>query len=1066
MGLSRLKALRCWLGDISSTMVKHRKDRATRYHFTDSDSDDGNGDGDGSGAPSHPSSLPPSVTTTIHRHVDYSFSSVRPSVRTSYVSKQESASKRAQTESDNPPAVDPPASSLLSVFVDGVDLDYEYYESGVSLDGEGNRQRRAGDRPLLRWIPGIDTYLAEMLRLKGRGDQIDGKCHTCQSSMAAFRCADCFTTALFCAKCLVTAHQRQPLHRVIEWKDGFFHKTSLKSLGLRVQLGHEPGNACVNPKRVFADDFVILDVHGIHEVAVDFCSCENILPHSTQLLRARWYPATTIDPKTAATFDLLENFHLLSTQSMVSGYGFYISLALTTDNTGTASVRDCYPAFMDMVRQWRHLKMLKRSGRGHAKDAATATAPGECAVECPACPHPSKNLPADWLEAPKGQRRWLYRLFLSIDANFRLKRKKVSNDASDPSLNHRCAYFVDEAAYQNHLGSYGHLPTEKHSQCNNHHAVKLANSKDSSHLATTGVGTRPGSVDDLQKGERYVNIDFLLHSSLSMTTVPLITISYDIACQYSINLQRRFSLYGYPTVADRLIRWAVPMFHIAAYQDVCRAGYSLHYLPECGRGRALANLAASSTKEMGPGSRHDVLDDIFADQNWQKVTKLPEALLARIKAAVPEREVHVAAFEEYNVALPSALTASWEHAVSAWEENPLQPNPFLAVKSHITQATARLQLSEEDSEALRTGTAVVLHEHFSSSTMISAGIDLEDQQRRLSQDLRQMHEHATDLARVQMLDRQNTLHRKIQAWSEVQRLFMPAVQAVRARLMNDSTSHLPHQILLLLPSRASLHVPCTSELLHQEWILREAQAHNALEDIRSQLEVHYHMYYSKDRFVCGQRPNTRMNTSIQLLQVKLASDAERYCAAYDTLCHLSPQLKKNMADWGKSLHLLQDSDLRHLAEDEEGNSSESRCTTTWIWRSAPVSLDAVRSGGPAVADSLQESLRIEWCKARARARQWTEECTLLQEEMRRVIAYHDWAEKTWIERAAKVPASPSYTEGSVAYARRQAAARSGMKSFCEHAWHYVKLWVCLGTDSALVDKDTSLPPVTTTDSID
>jgi hypothetical protein len=40
--------------------------------------------------------------------------------------------------------------------------------------------------------------------------------------------------------------------------------------------------------------------------------------------------------------------------------------------------------------------MLKRSGRGHDPEGAGATSLGELAIECPACPHPDRNLPPDW----------------------------------------------------------------------------------------------------------------------------------------------------------------------------------------------------------------------------------------------------------------------------------------------------------------------------------------------------------------------------------------------------------------------------------------------------------------------------------------------------------------------------------------------------------------------------------------------------------------------------------------------------------------------------------------------
>ena len=45
--------------------------------------------------------------------------------------------------------------------------------------------------------------------------------------------------------------------------------------------------------------------------------------------------------------------------------------------------------------------MLKRSGRGHDPAGIQATQEGECAVVCPACPQPGRNLPPNWRKAPK-----------------------------------------------------------------------------------------------------------------------------------------------------------------------------------------------------------------------------------------------------------------------------------------------------------------------------------------------------------------------------------------------------------------------------------------------------------------------------------------------------------------------------------------------------------------------------------------------------------------------------------------------------------------------------------------
>lgn len=51
---------------------------------------------------------------------------------------------------------------------------------------------------------------------------------------------------------------------------------------------------------------------------------------------------------------------------------------------------------MLMVREWRHLKMLKRAGRAYDPGRISSTAPGSLAVPCRACPNPEMNLLPGW----------------------------------------------------------------------------------------------------------------------------------------------------------------------------------------------------------------------------------------------------------------------------------------------------------------------------------------------------------------------------------------------------------------------------------------------------------------------------------------------------------------------------------------------------------------------------------------------------------------------------------------------------------------------------------------------
>lgn len=57
--------------------------------------------------------------------------------------------------------------------------------------------------------------------------------------------------------------------------------------------------------------------------------------------------------------------------------------------------------------------MLKRAGRGYDPGGVKNTKSGECAVLCPACPQPGRNLPDNWEEALK-EIRYVQLLFTFI----------------------------------------------------------------------------------------------------------------------------------------------------------------------------------------------------------------------------------------------------------------------------------------------------------------------------------------------------------------------------------------------------------------------------------------------------------------------------------------------------------------------------------------------------------------------------------------------------------------------------------------------------------------------------
>ncbi len=172
-------------------------------------------------------------------------------------------------------------------------------------------------------------------------------------------------------------------------------------------------------------------------------------------------------------------------------------------------------------------------------------------------------------------------------------------------------------------------------------AIDHANAR-SDGYAVTGVGAvvcarhtllRKHGVCNLQKGERYVNMDYILASTLVSVPLSHLLIIYDIACQWSKKMRTRFLELRSAIDIDLSgvkVTTAIPKGHIKAHGKACQSVFSLNYLPGSARTDgegverdwAHMNGLTASTREMGPGNRQETLDDHWDSWNWQKVIKL------------------------------------------------------------------------------------------------------------------------------------------------------------------------------------------------------------------------------------------------------------------------------------------------------------------------------------------------------------------------------------------------------------------------------------------------------------
>ncbi|KAG2099572.1 uncharacterized protein F5147DRAFT_747267 [Suillus discolor] len=841
------------------------------------------------------------------------------------------------------------------------------------------------------WLEHCAFFLEEMLCLEGRGELREVPCSSCGDSCPLYRCQDCFGVDLRCLSCITAAHQRHPLHMLQKWNGDYFERVTLKNLGLRIQLGHAVHEKCPNPCQAFNDDFVVIDSCGIHEVLLDFCNCAGAKSHVQQLLRMSWFPSTTADPKTAATFRVLDEFHLLSFKSKVSAYKFYSALMRGTDNTGLTPVKDRYEASMRMIREWRHLTMLKHFGRGHDPKGVEATGEGECAVLCPACTHLGKNLPDNWENAPHAKRRgW--------------------------------AYFVEEGAYKQFLGDKIDVLQEK-STCSSHNAINMADTKANRGLAATGLGTIDCARHNMKQPNAIHQYGLPFFSTLHHTSLATLNISYDIACQWHKKLWQHMSVFPLSMHFDfvkKAISFFVPKFHLPAHIEKCQMMFSFNFKRGVGqtdgeapeRGWANINPVASSTKEMGPGARHDTLDDFFGDWNWKKVEALPER--ANQQAALDDLEEGLK--DEYGDVLNQ-----WRSQVEAWEDDQSQSNPFERNTDVVMLASVWLALTKEEEIDIRSGACLALHEDCSPSVLISSGLELKEQQRRLRADKSRHGIHVTDNQQGKLLKRSNALQRRIDAWSKIQELYMPNIAAMH--LSDKSTSTNANSIptaenfKLWLPSQIGRLAPCDERLQRMEWRLRYAQGHDTLRSLRSNLCAQTAVLRYKDR-----HSNLRAQTAV----LRIDAAASRYEGAHKALVILGGLL--NESGWQSSLRPLNHQDIRSMSDLLWGES-EGRRKLSWIWNMRGA------AGSKKDDNGALEDMRIEWCKARARAMCWGEEVELLQEEMQRILSFLRWEAGGWDKRREDaIPANAEHKDGCVAYAKRQADLRRNLTSSFEARW--------------------------------
>ncbi|KAJ7650262.1 hypothetical protein FB45DRAFT_1076655 [Roridomyces roridus] len=917
-------------------------------------------------------------------------------------------------------------------------------ELGEEDEGSSKRKRyETSDDPMGTWRPHSQAFLDRIMRRHHIGS--NPQCEPCGSPRRdderLFRCVEC-GEYLQCETCLRDRHQLNPLHRVKEWNGSHWEDAQLcssaetaartaaerregKLPGVRLvyQLGHH-GFPCSKPSSVRC--MVVLDIHGIFTLDVRYCACRpwNSTSNVNQLIDNAWYPATVTDPATCATLRALEHFRLLNVVGNVSVHDYIGTLERMTNPIILGGVPDRYKEFGRMTRQYNYLQQAARAGWAQMDDGLRLVKPGGMAVLCWTCPHRGMNLPDGW-EKVHARYRFLYMLLVALDANFRLKNRLRANERHNPALGAGQAYFVDADPYKEHLRTY--VAEKDVSSCIAFAALLQKDTRVTTGLRVSGVGgcvcarhgvVRPLGMGDLQKGERYSNMDYILLSALTGVAVLFVAISYDIACQWKVNLAARAERIAKTTpVSTELknfdIQYVLPVWHAAAHEASCQMENSLSFAKGVGRTDgegiertwSVLNPVGYATKEMGEGARQDAIENKVDHLNFEKNVKEGDLLSRKLIIAIGERNKQVENFTEVDSTLDKDLRKGWLKQIRDWERDHSQPNPYMLriASGGVTEARALRELKDEDAAEAAEGRTPTSATQTTAPAFIKAGLQLEDTQRRIRSEVK-----GVTLVTAERSDQIQELRRalliKLRAFESLQETFMPCVtllwRAAEERRDPNVAPPKAEDMKLWLPSELSVdqrRSGCRPGLASMEARLREGQCADALQDLRARLHTQRFLITWRNANVVGQRGSTRSATLIGRVGDRIARVASKYRQARSALIALkgedhAPQYKE-LRHEDMSVGVEEESDAASRKKLALHGAKKSRNETlkkgfSWIW---------TVGGGPQEDDNeaLHDSVRVEWSKARVRQDRWVEEVELLREEMRRTLRMLRFVQEKW-----------------------------------------------------------------------
>ncbi|KAG1859310.1 hypothetical protein DFJ58DRAFT_840183 [Suillus subalutaceus] len=739
-------------------------------------------------------------------------------------------------------------------------------------------------------------------------------------------------------------HQRLPFHQISQWTGGFFEDCCLVKTG----ADSEHANDNVGPKQYpkdsnngnnaydaeldeqptgvqYSNDIndlptgvlfiknhktmtTIVDKSGVHTHIIKYCTCADAPSTNIQLFQMGMFPASFSQPKTAFTFDVLDDFLLDNLECGTSAMNYYSKLRRMTTACPQPGIN------------------------------VTLLTEGD---------YEETNNKSD-LETPS----WLHSRSLVMNGNFKAEYLHAANPIDEVSL----------------MDGYSFMPTHLTTNWKQWASgVVPVQDMAASSLVQWWTFRREKA---LQTATRQMNMNYTLCEGLKHNAdgIQRALTFYDVNCQYHKHLKDciadnpfldiRPELEIIPGIGLTARSWVLQTRMVLTY------GYSIRVI-----GQGWFKASAYAEVQWFTKTRQGECPWLESSFRRLKIGGLKQrkfqdyegkALCRKFRQVVKGVADSKVAFEKLDQTADANQVREWEQQEK------------LAQQRHATDPKAmdiyEVRLQKDSANKKATGT-----------TVAGDGLSIKEAQVTLQMDVWKLNRHSIQNQQLEIGCRRERMQGDIDHWVEFTVIFLgdalydSDIQVMEDELLileEDFDDDMTDQFTLFDSEKVVIPMPsnlgtgrCTErgskDLIHQELVLRQGQANDALHNIRVHLADKAIIFHKTVRMAKSQAMYTRA------LALVHSVDRTRY----------RPLAKEHL----KVSTAISDPNTR----------GQRNNILAWFW-----SMDMV--GDSDGSDWLNEFYRVHWLHAKALRDRWEEEMLLVQHEMNWTCNFFVHKANQWI----------------------------------------------------------------------